>query len=231
MGDTVSIMRGDAENVVERCAQELRDTATPLEAAPRVLLGIAGPPAAGKSVFAERLVAALNRLSGRSCAIPVPMDGFHLPNAVLEARGIRALKGVPETFDPEGFIRLLERLRMDAPETVWCPAYDRALHDRVENAIRVEPAARMVVVEGNYLLLTTPPWDRVRPLLDVVWYLEVPRETARRRLMRRHMDGGRTEAEALAKIAGTDDPNAGLIAATRDRADRVIQIAVDDVPA
>jgi pantothenate kinase len=228
MGDTASIMRGDLEKIIARCARELDGTGATRPAAQRFLLGIAGPPAAGKSAFAERLVAALNHVAGRACAVNVPMDGFHLPNAVLDARGIRALKGVPETFDPDGFIRLLEQLRADAPEAVWCPAYDRALHDRVENAIRVDPAARVVVVEGNYLLLTTPPWDRVRRLLDDVWYLEVPRDVALRRLVRRHMDGGRTEEEALAKIAGTDAPNAVLVAATRDRADRVIQITADD---
>jgi pantothenate kinase len=129
---------------------------------------------------------------------------------------------VPATFDAQGFVDLLSRLRENPPRTLWCPLYDRDLHDRVDAALAVEPAARLIVVEGNYLLLTEPPWDQVRPKLDLAWYLDAPWGTRLERLRQRHVAGGRTLDEAQDKISGTDAPNAELIEATRTRSDRVI---------
>jgi pantothenate kinase len=217
-------IRGSSKVIVRRLAGELIRTGRAHASAGRFLLGIAGPPAAGKSTFAALLVAALNEQSGREIAQVIPMDGFHLPNVVLEARGLRPLKGAPQTFDALGFVELLARLRAQATQTLRCPAYDRVLHDRVPDAIEVAPARRILVVEGNYLLLDTPPWNRVRQLLDEIWYLEIPWEVAYGRLMQRHMDGGRSEQQAAEKIAGTDAPNATVIEESRVRADRIIQI-------
>jgi pantothenate kinase len=219
--------RESEEVTVEQCAQALIQAGLAREERPRFLLGITGIPGAGKSTFAALLAATLNRLVRKEVAVVIPMDGFHFPNVVLEERGLQAVKGAPETFDVQGFVELLGRLREDPAETIWCPRYDRELHDRVNNALAVTPSIRIVLVEGNYLLLTTPPWDQVRGQLDQVWYLDIPYEITAKRLMQRHVAGGRTEEDARAKIAGTDQPNTDLVEATRGRADRIVRLAVE----
>ncbi len=186
----------------------------------RVMLGLAGVPGSGKSTFAARLVAAAEHLAGPGVAAVVPQDGFHLPQAVLVERGWTARKGAPWTFDAAGFVALLQRLVAEPAVAHPAPLYDRERHDVVPDAVTIAPAARLLVVEGNYLLLTEEPWARVPALLDAIWYLDVPPSVARQRLLARHLAGGRSLAEAERRIAANDAPNAALIRAVSARADR-----------
>ncbi|ROP41887.1 nucleoside/nucleotide kinase family protein [Saccharothrix texasensis] len=187
----------------------------------RYLLGIAGPPAAGKSTLAERLRDEVNAKLSQSTAEIAPMDGFHMFNADLDRLGLRALKGAPQTFDVEGYVAKLKQLHTEA-EVGW-PAYDReVLHEPVPDAITIGPDIGIVITEGNYLLLDQEPWAQVRQILHAIWYLDEPLDVITDRLRRRHLAIGRTPEQAEVKIRETDLPNAVLIEAGKGNADLVL---------
>lgn len=194
----------------------------------RAILGIAGSPGAGKSTLAQRLVGELNG-SGEPWVAYVPMDGFHLADAELERLGRRDRKGAPDTFDAAGYAALLRRLREadendEAGEVVYAPCFERELEQPLAGAVPVPPAARLVVTEGNYLLLGTGAWARVRPLLDEVWFCAADEERRVGRLIARHERFGKSHEEAVAWVERSDERNAELVEATRDRADVVVPV-------
>ncbi|GAA4789485.1 nucleoside/nucleotide kinase family protein [Streptomyces ziwulingensis] len=189
----------------------------------RAVLGIAGAPGSGKTTLAEHLVRALNG-DGAPWVARVPMDGFHLADAELDRLGRRGRKGAPDTFDAAGYAALLRRLREadgDA-ETVYAPGFERVLEQPLAGAVPVPPAARLVVTEGNYLLLTEGAWARVGPLLDEVWFCALDERERVRRLVARHEEYGKSHQDAVDWALGSDQRNADLVAAGRDRADLVV---------
>lgn len=186
----------------------------------RRLLGLVGAPGSGKSTLARALEQAL---PGR--AQVVPMDGFHLAQVELQRLGRAERKGAPDTFDSAGYVALLRRVREQrADEIVYAPEFRREIEEPVAGAIAVLPQTQLVITEGNYLLLQEDSWAEVAPLLDEVWFVEVDDALRVERLVRRHQQFGRSPEEALAWVAQTDEPNARRIAATRERAQRVIRI-------
>ncbi|MFF4394120.1 nucleoside/nucleotide kinase family protein [Streptomyces sp. NPDC001480] len=194
------------------------------EGRPRALLGITGSPGAGKSTLAEHLVRALNG-AGEPWVAHVPMDGFHLADAELDRLGRRDRKGAPDTFDAAGYAALLGRLREERDEVVYAPGFERVLEQPVAGAVPVPPSARLVVTEGNYLLLGTGPWSRVRQRLDEVWFCELDEPERVRRLVARHEEFGKDHDTAVAWVLGSDQRNADLVAATRDRADLIVPVS------
>ena len=189
----------------------------------RVLVGITGPPAAGKSTLAEALAAEFRRDHGPQAAVAVPMDGFHLASTELARLGLANRKGAPQTFDAAGFVHLLRRIRArDDDEIVYAPRYSRVLHESVGSAIPVFPRTRLVVVEGNYLLLRTGAWAGVRPLLHLVIYLDAPTAVRVGSLLRRQRSRGLDPEAAHDWVHHSDEANAALIATTREYADLVL---------
>jgi pantothenate kinase len=191
----------------------------------RFLLGITGPPGAGKSTIAAAVERAANGERGAGFAVVAPMDGFHFSNEELAELGLLSVKGAPETFDVEAFVDLLRRVHRDVDSTVRWPGFDRSIEQTVPGAIPIAPATRLVVVEGNYLLLDRPGWQEVRALLDEVWYVDAPYDVLRDRLLARARAGGRTEQEALRHVDGSDLRNAELVGATKPAADRILLTA------
>lgn len=202
--------------------ERLAELLAPTGGAPaRRVLGLAGPPGAGKSTLAAQVVAEL----GDRCVV-VPMDGFHLAQSELVRLGRADRKGAPDTFDAAGYVALLRRLRSPvAGETVYAPEYRRDLHHGVTGAIAVPPDVPLVVTEGNYLLLDDHGFGPVRGLLDACWYVELPQDVRLERLVRRHEAFGKAPDVARAWVAGPDERNAELVAATRGRADLVVELA------
>jgi pantothenate kinase len=185
----------------------------------RRILGIVGAPGAGKSTVASEVAAAAG-----PAAVVVPMDGFHLAQTELERIGRADRKGAPDTFDADGFVALLRRLR-EPGRTVYAPEYRRDLRNPVAGAIAVPPETTLVVVEGNYLLLDQHGFEPVAGLLDESWFL-APDDTVRLdRLVARHEAFGKSPEAARAWSHGPDENNARLVAATAERADVVVRIA------
>jgi pantothenate kinase len=201
---------------MEPSAPELIDRARRLASAGgRRILGIAGPPAAGKSTLAALVVDEL----GPDLARLVGMDGFHYAQVELARLGIADRKGAPHTFDADGFVALLERLRESEDPVVYAPLFRREIEEPIANAVPVPREVPLVVTEGNYLLL----WERVPPLLDDAWFITAPDEPARvERLIQRHIGFGRSPEAAREWVLRSDERNAELIATTAARADLVV---------
>lgn len=149
------------------------------------------------------------------------MDGFHLANSELNRLGRRQRKGAPDTFDAAGFVNLLERIKAQQPGdlAIYAPEYRRELEEGIAGAIEVQCDTPLIVTEGNYLLLDDLPWNQVRGVLAEVWYVDLPNELRKARLVARHMRFGRTEQDALEWVETTDEPNAQRIAQTSYKAD------------
>ena len=204
----------------------------------RFLLGIAGPPAAGKSTLAEALRGALNggRGPGREgaregreegeveVAAIAGLDGFHYDDRVLLARGQKPRKGAPFTFDAAGYAAMLERLAAPSREAVAIPVFDRDLELSRAAAAVVEPCHRIVITEGNYLLLADEEWRAARDRLDFSVFLDVPAGELRRRLMARWLGHGYGPAEAKEKTEANDLVNARLVLETSIEPDLRLRI-------
>ena len=212
MNDTMS-MPGDGRTIDERdLVTWIRMQAEDVD---RYVFGIAGPPGSGKSTVA-------NRIGSELGAPVVPMDGFHLTNEVLRSRGVRDIKGAPETFAATAFVDLVRTLR-DPTRAVSCPIFDRTIDEPIPGLIEVSPEDDVVIVEGNYLLLDRSPWSALPALFDAVAYLEVSDEVRVERLVARHVAFGRGPDEAAAFVSRSDQANARLVEASRTRADLVVR--------
>ncbi len=211
MTDQILLVEPTLASLVERA----RALVTPGE---RRILGIAGPPGAGKSTLAEAACAAL----GGSTAALVPMDGYHLPNEELDRIGLRDRKGAPETFDAPGYVAMLRRVRASLGEPVRVPSFDRDAEAVVRDAIEVPAGVPLVVAEGNYLLLDGAPWSGIRQLLDEAWYLRAD-ENRVPRLIARHVAFGKSPEAARDWVLRSDEANAARIALSEAHADVIIE--------
>ncbi|MEJ8279732.1 nucleoside/nucleotide kinase family protein [Pseudonocardia spirodelae] len=187
---------------------------------PRTVLGVTGPPGAGKSTLAR---AVADALGPAVCAL-VPMDGFHLADATLRAWGRRDRKGACDTFDRDGYVALLRRLRAAEDEVVHAPDFDRTIDEPIGSAIPVPRTVPLVLTEGNYLLTAEDGWSRVAELLDESWYVELDPATRRDRLTLRHERHGKSHDDAVAWTLGSDEANAGVVTRGRERADLVVRV-------
>lgn len=185
----------------------------------RRLVAIAGPPASGKSTLAEQLCTRLN--AAGEVSVVVPMDGFHLDNRILDARGTRARKGAPHTFDALGFVHLSGRLKSE--DAVCFPVFDRAGDCAISGAGEVTKDVSTVLIEGNYLLLQAPVWEGLAELWDFSLFLAVDESELERRLLERWRAFGNSTDAARHRAEGNDLPNARLVMAQSRTADIILK--------
>jgi pantothenate kinase len=205
--------------VIELTVTDAVARAAELAGRGRALLGITGCPGAGKSTLSAAIT------SGVPSSVVVPMDGFHMLNEDLVRLGRRNRKGAPDTFDAGGYVAMLERVRKQpAGERITAPRYDRAAGAPVPDSITVDPDVALVITEGNYLLVDSPPWDAVRPLLEEVWYVDIDDAIRVPRLIARHIEFGKSPDEAREWVMRSDEANAAVVAASRSRADVVVRL-------
>ncbi|MEX0345468.1 MAG: nucleoside triphosphate hydrolase [Rhizobiaceae bacterium] len=185
----------------------------------RLITAIAGPPGSGKSTLAAEVVESLHSM-GENAAL-LPMDGFHFDNAVLDQRGLLPRKGAPETFDSFGFFRSLRAIRT-GNRPIAVPVFDRELDLARAGARIIVPENRLIVAEGNYLLLNTDPWTDLAPLFDLTVFLAVADDELETRLIQRWLDHGHNQKAAETRARENDMVNARLVKEGSRRADIVI---------
>lgn len=193
--------------VIEQlCARTLASQ----DAGRRVLVAVTGPPGAGKSTIAADLVTALRAQQGAERAALVAMDGFHLDNSELHAEGLLSVKGAPETFDTTGFLALVQDVRADKGDLRY-PLFDRAQDKTLPDAANLPAATRIVVFEGNYLLLQRAGWSSLAGMFDLTAFLTVPLPVLRARLVARWLEYGLSQADAAARADSNDMANARTV--------------------
>lgn len=186
----------------------------------RFLIGIVGKPGAGKSTLSAYL---LEQLHSSEVTV-VPMDGYHLSNAVLQELGRADRKGAPDTFDVAGFASLLQRIRREKSVDVYYPVFDRSIEESIAAQGVVTKETKVVIVEGNYLLHDSGGWEEIAELLDELWFIDVDDAKRLERLIARHIAYGKSPADAQSWSRGSDEVNARTIATGRSRAHAVIAL-------
>ena len=212
MTDDASLTASEMPAIPDSYLLRLREM---LKAGSRKIIGLVGPPGAGKSTVGLAL-----REAFRDISQIVPMDGFHLANVELARLGRSHRKGAPDTFDSAGYVDLLKRLRSQSgDEIIYAPEFRREIEEPIAGAIPIFPETQLLITEGNYLLLDEGHWKKVPDYLDEIWYVEVDDALRIERLAGRHEQFGRTREEAVAWVNNTDEPNARLIETGKVRAD------------
>jgi pantothenate kinase len=166
------------------------------------------------------------------------MDGYHLTRAQLSAMPdpihAHARRGAAFTFDGATFLTLVRQIRLPLNATsltLYAPSFDHAIKDPKENDIPIAPTTRILVFEGNYLSLDKEPWNDAAKLMDELWFVEVDFETAKKRLIPRHVKAGiaANEEDAEKRVIENDLVNGTEIVEGRMEVQEVVVSREDEM--
>ncbi|KAG9205399.1 hypothetical protein G6514_008040 [Epicoccum nigrum] len=234
-------MQEQVDRLVEKTWEKFQD----ISASKRLMIAVSGIPGSGKTTLAAKVSTGLNQKhaqsspatsTGSPIAAFIPMDGYHLSRAQLDAmpdpQKAHARRGAAFTFDAGAFLRLATKLRepiLPETRTLYAPSFDHAKKDPVANDIPIAPSVRILIFEGNYLSLNHGPWKEAAQLMDELWFVRVEFEVARRRLIRRHVEAGiaRDEAEAARRADENDLVNGREIMEGRLEVSEVVESKED----
>lgn len=228
--EQVAITGSSLHDVVEKLAQRALEAYSCKTDDEKLLIGIAGPPGSGKTTLSERVCKRINASKAtKGTCVVVPMDGFHFYRKELDAmqdsEEAHKRRGAHWTFDSHAFVRCIRRIRREGADLV--PSFDHGVGDPVPHDIWVKGHHKVVLIEGNYLLLDIPPWTSLQSLLDEIWFVDCPLDVAMERVKQRQIDIGLSPEQSFSRIVSNDRPNAELIVNTRKRANVLIP---SDVP-
>jgi type I pantothenate kinase len=144
------------------------------------VIGVAGAVASGKSTTARVLQLLLARWPEHQRVEVVTTDGFLYPNATLEARGLVARKGFPESYDQGRLVRFLADIKAGRPE-VAAPVYSHRTYDIVPGRFDVFRRPDVLIIEGlSILQMGTTTHVFVSDLLDYSIFVDASEADIRR---------------------------------------------------
>ncbi len=195
----------------------------------RILVMLAAPPGCGKTTLLSFLERLAQDMPGTGSLQAIGMDGFHrrqedLLSHFTERDGRRIslveIKGAPMTFDLEKLTAAVKRVA--AGEACGWPAYDRMLHNPVEDAVRV--TGDIILLEGNYLLLDADGWRGLSGYADYTISVTAEENLLRARLIDRKIKTGVAEDAAVRFVDFSDMPNVRLCLEKTMQADLSLRI-------
>lgn len=203
----------------------------------RLLIGLAGSPGSGKSTISYNVTERINKFFGEDVSIVLNQDGYHYTREELskfpEPELAFKRRGAPFTFNPKGFLELIHKIKKPiSPETkdILAPSFNHKAKDPEPNSKIITPAHRIVIIEGNYVLLKDEYWREISAIVDEKWKIKVEPLQARRRIVKRHLEAGisATEDEAIERCNNNDLVNAVYIRENSVIPDLVIE-SIDEI--